>query len=200
MGKLRVYSALYQALDLLVVPDPPRFLPELIETLKQMIAVQQTMLYSQVATPGSVGKEVALDAFARSKADVEVKVQGVQTEVMRTKEELGGRVTAAEKTVQEGIGRVDGKIEEVEADLDRVVSEQVMSLQGDVGFLKGQMDQIDTHVLGEGGRLQQLDKGLKAVEGQIGAFAVEGVEPSNIKGKLVMLDSINARVLALEGQ
>jgi hypothetical protein len=206
LGKMRVYRGIYEALSLLTLPDPPPFLPKLIENLQNIIAFQQTQIFSQAATVGSVGKEVALDTLTESTSYMETKVDGIQAEVALAKTELGGEITATKQSFEQRFGQIDEKVTRIDTDVENVMSEQVAVLQRDVSFLQGQVDHIDANVLGEGGELRRIEKAVNTLEGQYSAFAVEGVEPSTIKGKLVelrgleaQLESVHERVLKLEG-
>jgi hypothetical protein len=140
LGKAREYEVFRNAIDVLDVPQR-EFMPELKQSVKAAVSLQQAVQQAQFAVIGGGRDEVAFEAFAGTAAKADSQVIDVQTRVAR----LDAEVEAAQaqihqqvETVQQNLMALDGRLEatlaeggqfrQVQQQLD-VMNDQVRALR-----------------------------------------------------------------------
>lgn len=104
------------------------------------------------------------------------------------------------------IAQVQQRIDQVQKNFTDLSSQQktfqgnLLTVQNDVGFLKGSLDKMDKAVLAEGGEFARMKAEFGTLKSQLNEFKVEGLEPSNLKGGMLELKNLATRVALLEGR
>lgn len=137
LGKTKRYEAFINAIDVVQPSQPISFLPQLRDSMKGAVTLQQSFQQTQAATPGGGNAEIALQAFSNTAVRAGSEVAGVGTQVQQ---------------VQQQVAQVQATFEQ-----------QVQSLSKSVTALGGRMDAT----LAEGGQLQQIRSGLNIVTDQV---------------------------------
>lgn len=140
LGKTKQYEALRTAFDTLESPQAVTFMPQLRESMKAAVTLQQSFQQTQVSTPGGGAEEIALQAFSSTAVRANSEVSGVGSQVQQ---------------VQQQVSAVQANF-----------AQQVQNLQQSVTALGGRMDAT----LAEGGQLQEIKKGLNVVTDQVAAL------------------------------
>jgi hypothetical protein len=140
LGKTRQYEAFRGAFDALNTSQPVAFMPQLRESMKAAVSLQQNFQQSQVATPGGGGEEIALQAFSNTAVRANSEVSGIGSQVQQVVQQV--------------------------AQVQTTFQQQVQTLQQSVTAIGGRMDAT----LAEGGQLQQIRSTLNVVNDQVQAL------------------------------
>jgi hypothetical protein len=143
LGKAREYEVVRNALDVLDVPDRA-FLPDLRQSVKSAVTLQQTVLQSQHGVVGGGFEDAAFEAFANTAAKADSQVVDVEARVR----DLGVQVDAAQAQVEQ----------------------QVSGVQATIRSLDGRLEAT----LAEGGQFRQVQQQLAVVNDQVQALRMLG--------------------------
>jgi hypothetical protein len=143
LGKAREFEVLRHAIDVLDVPQR-EFLPELRQSMKSAVTLQQTVQQAQFAVLGGGFEEAAFEAFANTAAKADSQVVDVGTQVRA----------------------LTWQVEEVQAQ----AQQQVATVQQNVRALDGRLEAT----LAEGGQLRQVQQQLQVVNDQVQALRMLG--------------------------
>lgn len=141
LGKAREFEVLRSAIDVLDVPQH-EFLPELKQSVRSAVSLQQTVQQSQNSVIGGGFEEAAFEAFANTAAkadsqvvDIGAQVRQLDSQVEAVQAQMQQQVAAVQQTVSSLDGRLEatlaegGQFRQVQQRLE-VVNDQVQALRG----------------------------------------------------------------------
>ncbi|HEX6557856.1 MAG TPA: hypothetical protein VF021_00295, partial [Longimicrobiales bacterium] len=164
LGKTRKYEAFINAMDQVAPSQPVNFLPQLKDSMKATMTLQQAFQQTQVSTPGGADSEIALQAFSNTAVRAGSEVAGVGSQVQQ----------------------VQQQVQQVQTTFDQ----QVQALSQTVSAIGGRMDAT----LAEGGHIQRLNSDLKVVQNQVAALGMLAQEPTQVVAQIQQIGSIRADV------
>jgi hypothetical protein len=175
---VRETTVVQRALPKVNPPDPPDYLPELIQSTQKAVALQQTLIVSQAtsfkAGPRETQTALTVDLFT----EPAVQSAGVQ---QRTQ----SQIAAAQASTNQAI-------ENVKQTVTQDVSHQVGALGQQVATLGGRVDAT----LAEGGDLHVLKSTLNTLGGKVDAL--HQLDPNDVSDKMSMVSNLTLRIESLE--
>jgi len=128
IAKQRDLQAIRDAVDQIEVTNPPPFLNRLKDSVRDGVAIQQMLEYSQATALGDSGTTTAFTVFTDTSTRSDTQSEAirseltgfVQSQVADAEQRLETHVVAEQETLRQDLLRTDGPILGLQRSLDEV--------------------------------------------------------------------------------
>ena len=153
IGRQRYYNAVIEAMDQVTLPSPPSYMPELLQTMKQAVTVQQIQESPMTALKGNLLNQApamaAISGLSRHAASAKASADAAQSSMQSlqtSSTDLHNRILALDndlQSTQQVSNSIHNELSSIHDNVLKINTLDQNSVKGQINLITAQIGQIN---------------------------------------------------------